>query len=152
MVAVNRRQRGLVGEKAKKSVGDFYRTIYGLPYILGDSDGIDCFSIIARYLEYLDRPIPKKINFKGFTLNNYADQYLQNDSVINIADEYLSSRFSEKEIHQAFIGDVLLLEYNGTRFFGIDAGNGNIVSANVQSGASVTNRTNYRVLKVWLIQ
>ena len=142
----------MVGKNTKKSVGNFYKTIYGLPYILGDVDGIDCFSIIARYLKYLDRPIPETINFKGFTLNNYAEQYRQNDSVINIADEYLSAKFSEKEPHRAFIGDVLLLEYNGIKFFGIDAGNGNIVSANTQSGASITNRSSYKVLKAWLIQ
>ena len=134
MVTVYHGQGNMVGEKAKKSVDDFFSTVYGLPFELGKTD---CFSLVVQYLKFCDAPIPEGTRIGDLTLKNYADKYLENNSIIRVADEYLTSRFNIKEPHQAFFGDVLMLEFDGIEFFGIDAGNGNVLTVNINSGVGI---------------
>ena len=45
-----------------------------------------------------------------------------------------------------------MIEYNGKKFFGIDAGNGNILTVNLKTGVKIVHGDIYRILKVWAIR
>ena len=139
----------------KPIVFDFSREIIGTPYFLGydhSNNGIDCFTLIVKYLEKFSIYISEDEILDGINLINYKDKYLEDNSIIMIADKYLSKKFKPKSPSRSFTGDIVMLDYNGKFFFGIDAGNGNILTVNTKTGAKIVHGDIYRILKAWPIR
>ena len=137
----------------KPIIFDFSRTMTGRPFKLGYAqDGLDCFTLIVEYLKRHGITIPETETIDGVTLRNYKDKYVSDNSTINAAEKYFIRILKEKEPCARMPGDVLLLAYNETKFFGIDAGNGNILTANTDRGVKIVPGNPYEVLRAWAIR
>ena len=145
----------MVGKNTQKPiVFDFSKELVGLPYQLGygAENGLDCFTLLVNYLSRFGIKISESETIDGITLKNYREKYLDDHKVISTAAKFLSKILKEKNANRIFVGDILMIEYNGKKFFGIDAGNGNILTVNLKTGVKIVHGDIYRILKVWAIR
>lgn len=102
------------------------KQLIGQPYELGKCD---CLTMVLDYLRLLGVDIAQNESFNGINLQNYADLYRRNNGTIDSAADWLATKLREIKPHESLPGDVLFLEEDGSRFIGIDGGNGKIIAA-----------------------
>ena len=119
------------------SLLEISKNLVGRSYELGRSD---CFTLVIDYLRLRGVNIPNDVEFKGLTFKNYKDAYLENTDVIDCAVEFLLQYCKEIKLHECLAGDILLLQNeSGTKYLGIDGGNGNVITAVINQDVVVTN-------------
>jgi hypothetical protein len=128
------------------SVLEISKKFVGQPYELGKCD---CLTMIIDYLRLLGIKISKNESFKEVNLKNYADLYRRNSGTIERAADWLATKCEEVQPHESLPGDILYLEENNTKFFGIDGGNGKIIAPIVGDAVSVLRSEKCKRLRVF---
>jgi hypothetical protein len=105
--------------------------------------------MIIDYLRLSGLKVPDNESFNNVSLKNYADLYRKNTGTIEHAADWLATKCQEVKPHESLPGDILYLEENDTRFFGIDGGNGKIIAAVVGEEISVLKSENCKRLRVF---
>ncbi len=125
--------------------------LVGAKYSLGSMDisgGLDCFSLILNYLRNSGYNIPDDLEFKGYTLKNYAEKYSKDPDIINIGYEYLSMLLENVSPSKAVAGDILFARLeNNAPSFGIDGGNGNMLIVSESGGVQIIDKKYYTIEK-----
>jgi hypothetical protein len=141
------------------SLLEISKKFVGQPYELGKCD---CLTMIIDYLRLLGVKVSKNESFKEVNLKNYADLYRKNSGTIERAADWLATKCKDeraadwlatkcKEVqpHESLPGDILYLEENGTKFFGIDGGNGKVIAPIVGDAVSVLRSEKCKRLRVF---
>ena len=128
------------------SVLEISQRIVGKPYELGKCD---CITMIIDYLRLLGVKISQNESFEEVNLKNYADLYRKNSGTIEKAADWLATKCKEIKPHESLPGDILFLEGNKTKFFGIDGGNGKIIAPIVGDTVSVLRSGDCTRLRVF---
>ena len=118
-------------------------------YKLCDIDyGLDCFTMIIRYLEYYDIRIDREAMYKDLEVFNYKEIFNANpERLMEIAADFVATKIEEIPENKIFAGDILLLQYKETcPSFAIDAGNGAALIATV-NGLVFMAKKQYKILR-----
>jgi len=118
----------------------------GKPYKLGKCD---CLTMIIDYLRLFGLDIPNSESFNGVNLKNYADLYRRNSGTIECAADWLATKCKEVKPHESLPGDILFLEENNKKFFGIDGGNGKIIAPVIGDSVEALRSDNCKRLRVF---
>lgn len=127
-------------------------TVIGKSYELGK---MDCFSMVRKLMENYGFSIAENEEFRGLTLNNYAEKYKQNHSVVYDVVDYLAQTFDEVPVNRTIAGDVLLVKNkHGEPLLCIDAGNGLVMTAIVGEDVRLLKASLYTKIKAlrWATQ
>jgi len=110
---------------------------------------IDCFRLVMDYARsFNNKELP--VEFSGMTLETYGDWYLQDENrTVEIAIKYLDTYLHEIPESKTIAGDVLVLRYDGSTFFGIDGGNGKIITVFVKKGIRVIRKRHFEIVKAF---
>jgi len=127
-------------------------SVIGKPFELGK---VDCFRLVFDYLQECGLRLPEE--YKGLAMPDYAHAYLQNrEGLIQKAIAYMSEYLKELEIHQAFTGDILVVKLRWFEAlpisFGIDGGNGIIISVTEKMGVIPIEKKLYNIMRVFRCQ
>jgi hypothetical protein len=128
------------------SVLEISQQFVGQQYELGKCD---CLTMIIDYLRLSGLEIPDNESFNGISLKNYADLYRKNSGTIENAADWLATKCKEFKPHESLPGDILFLEENNTKFFGIDGGNGKIIAPVIGDSVEVMRSENCKRLRVF---
>ena len=124
--------------------------LVGTPYELGGCNGLDCFSLIAKYLEKRGIAIPADLIFKGHKLSEYPVDYKSDPKkMIRVAVDYIASLMTEIHKNKAVGGDVLFVKIEDNESLVIAGGNGTIVAATGENGTVVLNQRNYTIKRAF---
>ena len=134
-----------MGTETKINLSQITSDFVGEAYLLGQND---CLMLVVRYLRMLSANIPDHINYKGITLQNYADHYIKNNNIIDFAIEYFLQFCNEVEISKRVPGDILFLEDEEGKFLGIDGGNGKVLTVVRNGTTEVLSQEKYKIRKV----
>jgi len=117
-----------------------------------DLGQVDCFRLVLDYSRCFNN-IELPVDYRGMTLDTYGDWYLQdNIRTVKIAIEYLSTYLYEIEVSRTVAGDILVLRYGTSTFFGIDGGNGKIITVFIKTGIRVIRKQHFEVIKAFTWQ
>ena len=113
---------------------------------------VDCFKIVMEFISNATgKVLPNE--HRGMTLDTYGDWYLQDESnTFEIAVEYLNTHLNEIPVFKSVAGDILVLRYGTNRFFGIDGGNGKVITVFLDRGVRVVNKKHFETIKVFSCQ
>lgn len=107
----------------------------------------DCFSLVYEYLKRKGVKLPEV--FKGITLSTYKDLYLANKKQAQrLMVEFIKEFTTEIPIHKTIAGDILLLQLTSdNKFFAINCGNGNLLTAYTKFGVTINSTLKYYKIK-----
>lgn len=123
----------------------------GTPYALGAGEGVDCFSLVIRYLQWREVPLPDE--YEGLTLQTYAERFAHDplgakDIMVRLMDELLEVIPPPR----AFAGDIVLLELAGSGalpFLAIHAGQASVLAASPEHGVRPWGIEHYEIRRAW---
>jgi hypothetical protein len=125
----------------------------GVSYKLGSlnrKEGLDCFSLIVNYLREIGYDINSDIIYKGFDFNNYGKAFQKYPDILNVAIEWFSEFLEEIPTHRAVAGDIIYASLkNNAPAFGIEAGNGYMITVTVERGVTALNKKHYDIERVF---
>lgn len=128
--------------------------LVGSSYQLCGKDGLDCFSLVKKYLEIRGFKLPAM--FKGYGLSNYASLFRTDPTrAKGIMLEFMQSISIEMKPHETFAGDILLVKLkrsNESSFLAIDGGNGVCIVAGETDGVCTVPVKYYDVERVFRCQ
>jgi hypothetical protein len=112
------------------------------------SGKVDCFHLVYDYLLELGAEIPS--TYRGLSLETYYDLFISDPlraqiTMIEFFEEYLDEIYPQYHL----AGDILLVSYEDTKFVGIDAGNGKILTVAVEIGVNVSSLRFYKIERVF---
>ena len=134
-----------MGGKTKINLSQITADFIGEEYQLGNND---CFMLVVRYLRKLNANIPDNVHYRGLTLKNYADNYIEDNNIIDYAIEYFLQFCTEVDISKRTPGDILFLEDKEGKFLGIDGGNGKVLTVVRNGVTEVLPQGKYKIRKV----
>ena len=110
---------------------------------------VDCFRLVMDYAKsFNDKELP--VEFDGMTLETYGDWYSQDETrTVEIAIKYLDTYLHEVTPAKSIAGDVLVLRYGSCIFFGIDGGNGKIITVFIEKGIRVISKRHFKIIKAF---
>lgn len=128
--------------------------LVGNSYQLCGENGLDCFSLIKKYLEIRGFKLPA--TFKGYGLSNYASLFRTDPArAKDIMLEFMQSISTEMKPYETFAGDVLLIKLkrsNESSFLAIDGGNGICIVASEVDGVCTVSAKYYDIERVFRCQ
>jgi hypothetical protein len=90
---------------------------------------------------------------KGITLDDYASHYdMDEEKTIAVAIDYLKTYLIEIPPQRTVAGDVVIAVYHKSGdhiFFGIDGGNGKVITVMIEGGTQVIKRQYYKIIKAF---
>jgi cell wall-associated NlpC family hydrolase len=125
----------------------------GVPYKLGSMDrkeGLDCFSLVVNYLREIGYDIDNETTFKGFDFSNYGKAFEEYPKILNVGLEWLSGFLEEVPPNGAVASDIIFAQLkSNVPAFGIEAGNGYMITVTVEQGVTAINKKYYTIERVF---
>jgi cell wall-associated NlpC family hydrolase len=132
----------------------------GVEYILGSRDdlnGLDCFTLVLKYLVMNDIKIPSE--FEGLSVYdyNYAELFNKKpQEAIELAIRFLKTIVKEKKLNLAKStrpGTILVMKADGQDYniFGIDIGGGNVITVALKYGVIIAPKRFYKIERGFII-
>jgi hypothetical protein len=123
----------------------------GAPYGLGGFDrekGFDCLSLIISIGRDLGINMPT--SFSGYNTETYPSLWESDvPKAKRLLLKYVMDLSEEIHIGKLFVPDLVLVDSGEDYFFGIAAGNGNILSAFINLGVKVEKMNSFTVRRAF---
>ena len=117
-----------------------------------DPGKVDCFRMIIDFAGRV-KGILLPYEHKGITLDDYVECYEKDEEkTIAVAMDYFKTNLIEISLHETIAGDVLIATHRKSGnhiFFGIDGGNGKVVTVMIEGGTQVVERSNFNIIKAF---
>ncbi len=143
--------------KPKVRLNEITAKYIGAPHRLGGKtfeDGYDCFSLCLALGEDFGQKIP--YDFEDLDQENYVALFEKDKKkAIKRMIDFLKSVAREIPAHEAFVGDIYILEDSqGNIFSGIHAGNDLVMSSFIEFGVRCEHLRKYTIRGVyrWAVQ
>lgn len=144
-------------KKPKVRLNEITAQYIQAPHKLGgdnSQDGFDCFSLCLALGEDFGIEIPE--TFEDLDRRNYVELFEKNPKkAIKRMIDFLKSVAREIPAHEAFVGDIYILEdKRGNVFSGIHAGNDLVISSFIEFGVRCEHLRKYTIRGVyrWVVQ
>jgi cell wall-associated NlpC family hydrolase len=128
--------------------------LVGMPYRLGGTtDALDCFTLIARYLQMRGITVPTDLVFKGHAISDYPSEYEADPKkMMGVAVDYIASITTEIPVHKTMAGDILFVQTEDNESLVVNGGNGTIIAATKERGTVVLDEHGYKIQRVFRCQ
>lgn len=117
-----------------------------------DPGKVDCFRMVVDFAARV-KGIDLPYEHDGITLDDYVKHYETNESkTIAIAMDYFKTNLVEIPVHKNMPGDVLIATHSKSgahTFFGINGGNGKIITVMTDGGTQVVEQNNFNIVKAF---
>jgi hypothetical protein len=93
----------------------------------------------------------------GLTLKNYPRKYLKDPTIIHNAFSFIkdflperhTGRFYQVPVSRSIIFDILFLSNDSINSFGINTGNGNLMTSNEDIGVFMARQQHYKIIEAF---
>jgi len=114
---------------------------------------VDCFRLVIDFAARV-KGVDLPYEHDGITLDDYVKHYETNESkTIAVAMDYLKTNLTEIPAYRSIAGDVLIAVPKAKSaeriFFGIDGGNGKIVTVLIEGGTQAVKREHHNIIKAF---
>ena len=117
-----------------------------------DPGKVDCFRVVVDFARRV-KGIELPYEHKGITLDDYAKHYdTDEEKTIAVAIDYFKTNLCEIPVYKSVPGDVLITTHpkSGDHiFFGINGGNGKVITVMIEGGTQVVEQNNFNIVKAF---